>query len=155
MCLQNVYKVVPQACWYMFVKVFVWITSHSCHLWLLHGWQRPETVAYSRVVSVSKRYLCTRTWLKSLNGGSNKLRRSSRDDKSRAIFVDGLGGAITAHETLRSSLCVAYLRVVDCWLPRALAGAIEAEGISRRLIPRLMTKIARGLSSRELLLSIW
>jgi hypothetical protein len=30
---------------------------------------RPETVAYSRVVSVSKRYLCTRTRLNSLNGG--------------------------------------------------------------------------------------
>ncbi len=30
LCLQNVYKVVLQACLYMFVKVFVCITSHSC-----------------------------------------------------------------------------------------------------------------------------
>ena len=44
---------------------------------------------------------------------------------------------------------------VDCRVPRALAGAIEAEGISQRLIPRPTTKIARDLSSRELLLSLY
>jgi hypothetical protein len=38
----------------------------------------------------------------------------------------------------------------DCRVPRALAGANEADG---RLIQRLTTKIARDLSSRELLLT--
>ena len=37
-------------------------------------------------------------------------------------------------------------------LSRALAGAIEAKGISQRLIPRPTTKIARDSWSRELLL---
>ncbi len=64
LCFQNVYKVDPQACLYMFGKVFVCITSHSCDCSMAGSRQRPETVAYSRVVSVSKRYLCTRTRLK-------------------------------------------------------------------------------------------
>ena len=41
---------------------------------------------------------------------------------------------------------------VDCRVSRALAGAIEAKGISQRLIPRPTTKIARDSWSRELLL---
>ena len=45
---------------------------------------------------------------------------------------------------------------VDCQLLQALAGTIEAEeGISRRLIPRPMTKIACDLWSQELLLSLY
>ena len=43
---------------------------------------------------------------------------------------------------------------VDCRVPQALAGAIEAKGISQRLIPRPTTKNAHDLSSRELLLSL-
>ncbi len=34
----------------------------------------------------------------------------------------GLGGAIAAHETSRSSLHIAYLRVVDCRIPRSVSG---------------------------------
>jgi hypothetical protein len=56
-----------------------------------------------------------------------------------------------AHETSRSSVCVAYLCVADCRVPRALAGAIEAKGISQRLSPRPTTKIARDWSSGALL----
>ena len=62
--------------------------------------------------------------------------------------------AITAHETSRSSLCVAYLCVADCRVPRALAGAIEAKGISQRLTPRPTKKIARDLLSRALLVNV-
>jgi len=42
--------------------------------------------------------------------------------------------------------------LADCRLPRVLAGAIEAEGISQRLTPRPTKKIARDLLSRALLL---
>ena len=62
-----------------------------------------------------------------------------------AIKWHGLGVAIAAHKTSRSSLCIVYLRVADCLVLRALAGAIEADGIRQRLIPRLMTKIACDL----------
>ena len=48
-----------------FTSLFVHVCEGVCMyhitlLWLLHGWQRPEAVAYSRVKSVSERYLCTR-----------------------------------------------------------------------------------------------
>ena len=72
-----------------------------------------------------------------------------------AIKWHGLGGAIAAHKTSWSSLCIVYLRVADCLVLQALAGAIEADGIRQRLIPRPMTKIARDLWSRELLLSLY
>jgi hypothetical protein len=42
-----------------------------------------------------------------------------------------LGGAIAAHETSRLSLCLSLRSFADCRVPRALAGAIEADGISR------------------------
>jgi hypothetical protein len=41
MCLQNVYKLVLQACLYMFVKVFVFITSHSCDCSMACSGRRP------------------------------------------------------------------------------------------------------------------
>jgi hypothetical protein len=65
----------------------------------------------------------------------------------------GLGGVIVAHETSRSSLRVFYLCIVDCQVPQALLGAIEAKGISWRLILRPATKVTRDLWSRELLFS--
>ncbi len=42
---------------------------------------------------------------------------------------------------------------VDCRVPRALEGAIEADGISRETEPEADSEVARDLSSRELLLS--
>ena len=66
----------------------------------------------------------------------------------------GLGGAIAAHETSLSSLGVVYLHIVDCCVPRALAGIIKVEQISERLIPRPTTKIARDLWSRAPLMSL-
>jgi hypothetical protein len=57
----------------------------------------------------------------------------------------GLGGVIVAHETSRSSLRVFYLCIVDCQVPQALLGAIEAKGISWRLILRPATKVTRDL----------
>ncbi len=48
-----------------------------------------------------------------------------------AIEWHGLGRAIAAHETPRSSLCLSLCSFADCRVPRALAGAIEADGISQ------------------------
>jgi len=45
--------------------------------------------------------------------------------------------------------------LAGCRVPRALAGAIEAEGISQRLTSRPTKKIARDLWSRELLMSLY
>ncbi len=41
--------------------------------------------------------------------------------------------------------------MADCGVPQALAGAIQAKGISQRQIPRPTTKIARDLLYRALL----
>ncbi len=48
-----------------------------------------------------------------------------------AIEWHGLGGAIAAHETSRSSLCLSLHSLADCRVLRALAGAIEANWISQ------------------------
>ena len=48
-----------------------------------------------------------------------------------AIEWHGLGRVIAANETLRSSLCLSLRSFADCRVPQALAGAIEADGISQ------------------------
>jgi hypothetical protein len=52
-----------------------------------------------------------------------------------AIEWHGLGGAIAANETSRSSLCLSLCSFADCRVPRALAGAIEADGIRQETEP--------------------
>jgi hypothetical protein len=44
-----------------------------------------------------------------------------------AIKWHGLCGAIAAHETLRSSLRVVYLRVVDCHVPQSISGRHQGQ----------------------------
>jgi hypothetical protein len=44
---------------------------------------------------------------------------------------------------------------VDCRVPRALAGAIEADGISPETEPEADNEVARDLSSRDLLISLY
>jgi len=62
-------------------------------------------------------------------------------------------GDFGPRDLLVISLC-SLCSLADCRAPQALAGAIKADGISPRLIPRPKTKIAHDLSSRELLLSL-